>query len=1022
VKGGSRPLKGYAASEPLLVLGSFHGHLKVADHEKPEAREEVFVVKNASSCLLGAGAAIKMKVLKLGVEVNRVVEGHENPHRFPSIPGLKLKFDIDESVPPQKDFRCYVPLSLEKSLKEELERLERQEIIERATTTPTWVSRLKAVTKANGETRWVVTMIGPNRAIRRVYYPMPSMDKLATKMHGAKIFSKLDIKQAFFHVELDEKSREMTTFMTSDGPMRFTRLAFGVNCAPEAFQKVMEEILRECEGTIVYIDDILVFAESVKELDRREAIVREKLREKKLTINEEKCVSRQKEVEFLGYVINEGGMRPTMDKVRDVLACRRPSSTTGVKSLLGMVNFFGTFMQGLPDITEPLRKISGKNSEFKWGEEHEQAFNRIKEAVAEEVHTRGFFNEKDETWLYTDASPVGLGAVLVQINEMGEKRPIAFASKALTPTEMKYPQTHREALAAVWAVEKFPYYLIGREFNLVVDHQPLAFIFNGSCQPNRRATTRAEGYALRLSTYRFKVHVVKSEDNIADYMSRESLENKEEFCEGRQPYELGTLHVPVNPEFRKGLQSVTVSEIVKSNKEDEVYKKVREALETQNWGRELQRYAAFQDELRIQEGLLLREGRIVPPEGLRGRILRIAHLGHAGMSTMKRTIRSELWWPGLDADVEKEVKDCEGCARAARNNPPEPITRSRMPKEPWEYLAMDFHSPASLGIKLLVLVDYFTRLVVIRVMRETDASRVCDQLEDVFGIFGYPACVRADNGPPFASRELKEWCLERSIALVHSIPWAPWMNGEAEAQMRGIRKELSIAVSEGRDWKTALEEYAFAYNRRVHTITGEKPIEMMFKRKIRDLLPRAEFEEDRGKGPNEEQARDRDRIAKYTAGVSANENRKAKESEIKIGDWVRAEDKTRKGLEPKFGAEKFKVIEKQGGAVTIRGEDGREFRRCTNQLKKTGSPTEPLEEEDREEVRREGKNPAEDIVETQQVNGKNPQKEQSQQNRKEGTTSVQRDTRPRRAARPEKYINALERFAVIEQNLSSRRE
>lgn len=829
--GGTKELRAFATRDPLTVIGSFWAKIEVIGHEKPTKKEEIFVVKGAKRSLLGAEAAKEMKLLRVGVEVNQVTDGEscetiKSPERFPSIPNLVLSFDVDDSVPPKKDFRYSIPQSLEASLNEELGKLEKQQIIEPAPTTPTWVSRLKAVTKANGEIRWVVTMLGPNKAIRRVYDPMPSMDKLAVKMAGAKWFTKLDIKKAFFHVELDEKAKEMTTFMTSKGPMRFTRLAFGVNCAPEAFQKIMEDILRGCEGTVVFIDDILVFGESRTELEDRTKTVESRLKSNNLTLNAEKCKYGQSEVEFLGYIVSEKGMRPAKDKVKDVLSCKRPSSVTGVKSFLGMVNFMGSFIPDLSEISEPLRRISGSTRTFEWGQEQETAFEKMKEIVAKEVHTRGFFNENDITWLYTDASPVGLGAVLIQERESGEKVPIGFASKALSATEAKYPQTQREALAVVWGVERFHYYLIGREFHLVVDHQPLAFIFEGSSQGDKRATTRAESYALRLSTYRFKIHVVRGEENIADYLSRESLENNEEFEEGRGAHEIGSLTVTVDPEFRKGLQSVTLEEIAKANEADEVFAKVKQAIKCDNWEKDLQRYAAFKDELSIQNGILLRNDKIIPPQALRNRLLRIAHLGHPGIVSMKRSIRNALWWPNLDSDVENAVRQCEGCTRVARNDPPEPMSRSVMPEEPWEYLAMDFFSAPSLGVKLLVLVDYFSRLIVVRKMKETDAGKVCDQLEDIFVTYGYPECLRADNGPPFTSKELQEWCNRRSISLVHSTPWAPWMNGEVEAQMKGIGKELKIVVGTKQNWERGLAEYVYAYNRRVHPTTNEKPVDL----------------------------------------------------------------------------------------------------------------------------------------------------------------------------------------------------
>lgn len=153
-------------------------------------------------------------------------------------------------------------------------------------------------------------MLGP-KAIRRVFYPMPTMDRLAVKMVGTKIFSKFDIKNAFFHVELDERSRQMITFMTSQGPMRFTRLAFGVNCAPEAFQKIMENILRGCEGVIVFIDDILIFGKNVDSLRSCTQEVMCRLRNNNLTLNKEKCTYEQSKVEFLGYEISEEGMKET---------------------------------------------------------------------------------------------------------------------------------------------------------------------------------------------------------------------------------------------------------------------------------------------------------------------------------------------------------------------------------------------------------------------------------------------------------------------------------------------------------------------------------------------------------------------------------------------------------------------------------------------------------------------------------------------------------------------------------------
>ncbi|MGL5405226.1 MAG: DDE-type integrase/transposase/recombinase [Propionibacteriaceae bacterium] len=140
-----------------------------------------------------------------------------------------------------------------------------------------------------------------------------------------------------------------------------------------------------------------------------------------------------------------------------------------------------------------------------------------------------------------------------------------------------------------------------------------------------------------------------------------------------------------------------------------------------------------------------------------------------------------------------------------------------MPQEPWEYLAMGFNSPSSLGVKLLVVTDYFSRYTAVTIMKETDAVRVEDQLEDLFDTYGYPACLRADNGPPFSSKELSNWCVKRGIKIGSYNPLGPWMNGEAEAQMKGIIKALSIAVGNGENWKLALQQHIHSEGPPDHT-------------------------------------------------------------------------------------------------------------------------------------------------------------------------------------------------------------
>lgn len=185
--------------------------------------------------------------------------------------------------------------------------------------------------------------------------------------------------------------------------------------------------------------------------------------------------------------------------------------------------------------------LTNSSSVWIWGKEHSEAFERLKDQIAQCTTALGYFSEQGKTILFTDASPYALGAVLVQEDE--PPRIISFASKALTATEKKYPQNQREALAAVWAVEHFAYFLLGRHFVLRTDAQGFTFILNRSREDSKRALNRADGWALRLSPYSFDVEYVRGRENIADPSSRLYEGEDGPFEDGASPWEIAALEV-----------------------------------------------------------------------------------------------------------------------------------------------------------------------------------------------------------------------------------------------------------------------------------------------------------------------------------------------------------------------------------------------------------------------------------------------------------------------------------------------
>jgi hypothetical protein len=206
--------------------------------------------------------------------------------------------------------------------------------------------------------------------------------------------------------------------------------------------------------------------------------------EKGLTLNKSKCKFNAKEIEFLGHKISAEGIRPTENNVQAVKEFRAPENVSEVRSFLGLTNFVSKFINDYSSVTEPLRYLTRKGIPFTWGKEQAAAFAKLKELISGDL-VLDFYDMTAPLQVIVDASPVGLGAVMVQLKSEGP-RVVKYISKALTEVEKRYSQTEKEALAIVWACEKLHLYLYGREFYLITDHQPLEIIYGPRSRPSAR--------------------------------------------------------------------------------------------------------------------------------------------------------------------------------------------------------------------------------------------------------------------------------------------------------------------------------------------------------------------------------------------------------------------------------------------------------------------------------------------------------------------------------------------------------
>ncbi|XP_055527135.1 uncharacterized protein K02A2.6-like [Wyeomyia smithii] len=807
-------LRAYAADQPMVVSKVFWANVEVSGLCKPVVRAKFLVVSKGRRSLLGRETASDLKLLQVGEAVNSS-ELDDTVRTFPKIPGIKIKFSIDRSVPPVRNAYFNVPAAFREAARLRLDDMEAQGIIEKVTTAPEWISGMSAVPKGRDDFRLVVNMRAPNKAIKREYFRMPMLNEMKSKLHGAKYFSKLDLSSAYYHLELSQESRELTTFLSETGMYRFTRLMFGVNCAPEIFQREMSRILEGIENVIVYIDDILMFADTLETLRKTVARVLKVLRENNLTLNTAKCQFDQERIKFLGHELNKDGFHVDEVKVAHIRNFREPSTTSELHNFLGLASFVSPYIKNFADLTNPLWQVATAHT-WQWGPDQAKAFEKTKGKIASCTVALGYFSEDDTTVLYTDASPNALGAVLTQEGRDGTRRVISFASKALTISEKKYAQNQRVALGSVWAVEHFSFFLLGRHFVLRTDARGVSFILNRYRENSKRALTRANGWALRLSPYNYKVEFIRGRENIADPSFRLChVMPDEPFDENSSPWELAALEA-------NSVDFVTEGEI-----------------QSGEWPGHLNWFRSVKDELYLKNGIVLKGGRVVIPESLREKTLRVAHEGHPLTAKLKAILRERVWWPGMPGDAEKWVKSCQHCAVNGRPEKPSPMKRTVVPRTAWETIALDFNGPYVKfgGIYILVIVDYRSRYLIARPVKSTSFEVTKRVLEEIFDKEGFPESMKSDNGPPFNGEDYKQYCHERGIKTIFSTPFFPQQNGLVENYMKVINKSMAIAVSTGSDYNEELQAAIRAHNSASHTVTKVPPEEIMRGRRIKRGLP-----------------------------------------------------------------------------------------------------------------------------------------------------------------------------------------
>uniref|UniRef100_A0A3P8NB56 ribonuclease H n=1 Tax=Astatotilapia calliptera TaxID=8154 RepID=A0A3P8NB56_ASTCA len=507
---------------PLTVRGKFTANLSTPSKATVQP---VYVVADLTQGLLSRIASVALGLVAR-IETVSLTSVETVKQQFPTLfSGLgrmagEYKIELKADAKP---FALSTPrrvlLPLLPKVKRELARMEELGVISRVEQPTDWCAGMVPVPKPNrDEVHVCVDLTKLNNSVKRERHMLPSVEHTLGQLEGAKLFSKLDANSGFWQIPLSKQSALLTTFITPFGRFCFNRLCFGISSAPEHFQKRMSQLLEGLEGVVCQMDDILVYADTQTQHDKRLIAVLERLTKAGLTLKSEKCEFAKTSIKFLGQIIDTTGVKADPEKVKAVSNMEAPTDVGGVRRFLGMVNHLGKYLPHLAEKTQPLRELLSTKNMWCWSEAQQTAFDNIKAELSKPPNL-ALYNPKAQTTVSADASSYGLGAVLLQKQEDDATKPVAFASRALTPTEQRYAQIEKEALAITWACERFSDFLIGIEFHVETDHKPLVPLL-GSKNLDE-LPPRVQRLRMRLMRYSFTIsHVPDKHIATADVLSR----------------------------------------------------------------------------------------------------------------------------------------------------------------------------------------------------------------------------------------------------------------------------------------------------------------------------------------------------------------------------------------------------------------------------------------------------------------------------------------------------------------------
>ena len=738
-----------------------------------------------------------------------------NGESFDPMNGPKMVIELKDGPvkPTVTKIPRKIPVHLEDKAHSEIKEYVKLGIIEPVEHPTDWVSPAFFVPKPDGKNIRLVTDFSKlNDYVKRPIHPFPSVDDIKRKIpNGSTLFCKLDAVKGYWQVELDEASRDLTTFLTPFGRFRYRRAPMGLNSSSDEFCLRTDHVIENVPGSLKIVDDILIPA-TEENIDQRIEKVLSACDQHGIKLSPEKFLISES-VPFAGLIISNKGIYPDPCKLLAIKDFPTPQNITDVRSFLGMVNQLSTFVPNLTNTTGGMRYLLKKDVKFDWSPECEKAFTATKSAIVNSS-INNHFDKAKETFLLTDASKLhGIGYALYQKDNTGKKHLIQCGSRSLADAEKRYAPIEIEAIAIAWAVQKNYLYLYGRKFCIVTDHKPLIKILTSRDSLNRRLLRAIE----KIADYDFEVTWVPGKEHlIADALSRSPIPASD-------PPELVRKCTGDDPR---------IEEIRRHAEDDDEYTELIRSLDTDFEklpdSHPMRLFKGIRSFVSLEDNLLFYNDKIIIPGNYRKKLQDKLHIAHVGFQRTKTMAQDLYYWPGMSSDIRNLIDKCGTCQKLAPSKPLD-SPKSTTAKYAMDMMSIDLFENG--GNQYFVLVDRYSGFPFVKPLKRTATSDVIKGIHEIFLVFGYPNRIRSDNGPQFRS-EFTDYCTSHGIVHETSSPYHPESNGHAEAAVKNVKYLLRKYDGKFEDFKVALLEW-----RNMPRSNSPSPATLMFGFRRKGQLP-----------------------------------------------------------------------------------------------------------------------------------------------------------------------------------------